>query len=462
MVVAGNAQYTKFLDFAGISNGSSPHGDLVSDGTYLYGMTRFGGANASCSSYGCGVIFKIKPDGTGYFKLLDFDGITNGGTPYGSLIYDGSFLYGMAGSNIFKIKPDGTGYFKLHDFTGTTEGGAIASLISDGTFLYGMTLGGGTVNRGVIFKIKTDGTAYSKLIDFGTAIGIGSRPYGSLFFDGTYLYGMTRQGGSGSAPCGAYGCGTIFKINTDGTGYSDLHDFTIYPDGNSPDGSLISDGTYLYGMTPQIIFKIKPDGTEYTKLLDFTGENGANANGSLVFDGTFLYGMTPYGGTHNKGAVFKIKPEGTEYTKLLDFTGVNGSEPMGALIFDGTILYGMTYSGGTNNMGVIFSLNIGTTTSVKDLASIEKGTEICVFPNPASNAVTIRISTINPKEEFTLKVSDSLGKTVYSETLKEITSSYTKQIALSQLPKGIYFIELQSTSPDYPQKRAEVKKIVLQ
>ena len=41
-----------------------------------------------------GTIFKIKPDGTGYAKLLDFAGVI-GGYPYGSLISDGIFLYGM-------------------------------------------------------------------------------------------------------------------------------------------------------------------------------------------------------------------------------------------------------------------------------------------------------------------------------------------------------------------------------
>ena len=48
---------------------------FISDGTYLYGMTVYGGA------YNDGVVFKIKPDGTGYVKLLDFDSTTNGANP---------------------------------------------------------------------------------------------------------------------------------------------------------------------------------------------------------------------------------------------------------------------------------------------------------------------------------------------------------------------------------------------
>ena len=72
------AQYTKLLDFDSI-NGKYPFGDLFSDGSFLYGITQNGGTNDN------GVVFKIKPDGTGYSKLLDF---TGSGTPVGSLISD--------------------------------------------------------------------------------------------------------------------------------------------------------------------------------------------------------------------------------------------------------------------------------------------------------------------------------------------------------------------------------------
>src|SRR5436309_972904 len=100
-----NAQYTKLLDFAGVTTGSEPfRGNLISDGTYLYGMTQMGGTNDS------GVVFKIKPDGSGDSVLLNFSG-PDGRSPRGSVIYDGTFLYGMSvlgGANnkgtIFKVK----------------------------------------------------------------------------------------------------------------------------------------------------------------------------------------------------------------------------------------------------------------------------------------------------------------------------------------------------------------------
>ncbi|HEX7413866.1 MAG TPA: choice-of-anchor tandem repeat GloVer-containing protein [Bacteroidia bacterium] len=102
----------------------------------------------------------------------------------------GSSSYGT----LFKIKPDGTGYAIMVNFSGTAIGGKPwGSLIYDGTFLYGMTAGGGAYNYGTAFRIKPDGTGYLKLHDFGNSTD-GSIPYGVLYYDGTYLYGMTSQG----------------------------------------------------------------------------------------------------------------------------------------------------------------------------------------------------------------------------------------------------------------------------
>ena len=54
-VFKGQSQFTKILDFNNTGNGLIPKGDLISDGTFLYGMTYAGGP------LGNGLIFKIKP-----------------------------------------------------------------------------------------------------------------------------------------------------------------------------------------------------------------------------------------------------------------------------------------------------------------------------------------------------------------------------------------------------------------
>ena len=74
--------------------------------------------------------------------------------------------------------------------------------------------------------------------------------------------------------------------------------------------------------------KIMPDGTGNTMLLDFAGANGSNPMGSLISDGTFLYGMTSLSGTPGYGSIFKIMSDGTGYDKSLDFAAAaNGSQP---------------------------------------------------------------------------------------------------------------------------------------
>jgi uncharacterized repeat protein (TIGR03803 family) len=350
-----NAQYKKLLDFAGASTGGHPIGDLYDDGTYLYGMTYDGGANDS------GTVFKIKPDGTGFVKLLDFAGVSNGKSPYGSLTSDGTYLYGMTAyggtyndGTIFKIMTDGSGYTKLLDFSGLNGSVGQGSLIYDGVYLYGMTQQGGTYYSGNVFKILPDGSGYTDLLDFNGSTN-GGNPYGSLMSDGNYLYGMTTYGGANSA-------GTLFKVKPDGTSYTLLMDFAA---NSNPEGNVISDGTYLYGTTRAAganglgtVFKIKTDGTGYSDIHDFLGTaDGSTPDGSLLLFGNYMYGMTYDGGSVSSGTMFKMKTDGTGFAKLMDFVVNNGNSPYGSFITDGNYLYGMTDGGGGGN-GTIFRYNI--------------------------------------------------------------------------------------------------------
>jgi|GEM_PF-1259861 len=362
----GKAQFTQIFSFSNqISSHANIYGDLFFDGTYLYGMTENGG------SIGCGDIFKIKPDGTGYDTLHNFKSAT-GCFPYGSLIFDGTFLYGLTyqgGANnlgvIFKIMPNGTGYSVLYDFAGTPDGAnPKGTLTYDGTYLYGTTTAGGintscsNTGCGTIFKIKPDGTSYTKLHDMLFSPG-GPGPQAALLYDGTYLYGMNTYGGGS-------GYGFIFKIMPNGTGYIDIYDFPGAT-GINPYGSLISNGIYLYGMTSggnnpnsSTIFKITKNGGNMTVLHSFSGTNndGYNPWGSLFYDGTYLYGMTKEGAAGVLGGIFKILPSGSGYNQLYSFNGVNsGAGPYGSLISDGTFLYGMT--NGNNAVGNIFKYKIG-------------------------------------------------------------------------------------------------------
>ncbi len=95
----------------------------------------------------------------------------------------------------------------LHSFHGaaTLDGAFLYSNLTLGVddVLYGTTWGGGTGAGGTVFRINTDGTGYAILHNFTFAPGA-SAPYSSLLQarDGA-LYGTTYWGGLG---------GTVFQL----------------------------------------------------------------------------------------------------------------------------------------------------------------------------------------------------------------------------------------------------------
>jgi uncharacterized repeat protein (TIGR03803 family) len=440
------AQFTKLYDFTAVPNGTSPYGSLITDGTFLYGMTKTGGINDK------GTVFKIKQDGSMYAKLFDFDSI-NGANPMGSLFSDGTFLYGMARNGgtanlgvIFKIKPDGTGFLKLFDFTTTNGTHPNGSFISDGTFLYGMTQSGGTGSCGTIIKIKPDGSGFAKIHDFNYTNG--GYPNASLVLDGLFVYGLTEFGG-------ANGFGVIFKMKTDGTAYSTLMDFAGISNGSDEMGSLYSDGTFLYGVTSDggtndlgTIFKIKQDGTMYTKLFDFSGTaDGMNPRGSLISDGTFLYGLTYYGSLYNNGGIFKIKTDGTGFVNLMDFYNQAGCRAYGDLVASGTSLYGLTSGCGLNTYGTIFKFQLPAVGIIENA----EATDINIYPNPSFGQTTISFN--REQKNSTITITDVLGKMIR-------TINFTGNellIDTEGMQKGVYYLRVIDEN-----KKSVNKKIVIQ
>jgi uncharacterized repeat protein (TIGR03803 family) len=169
----------------------------------------------------------------------------------------------------------------LHEFSGGGSDGSAPYYTTPtvtGSTLYGMTRQGGDSNRGTVFKMNTSGAGYTNLHEFAGGASDGREPYGSLTLSGSTLYGMTANGGDSDR-------GTVFQINTDGTGFSLLHEFAS-GDSNErwPYGSLMLDGSTLYGMTANggdsdrgTVFQINTNGTGFSLLHEFAG--GARVGG---------------------------------------------------------------------------------------------------------------------------------------------------------------------------------------
>src|ERR1039458_3516265 len=301
---------------------------------------------------------------------------SDGANPYAGVILSGNTLYGTAnrgGSStygtVFAVNTDGTGFTNLYSFTGGNDGsGLVAGLILSGNTLYGTTPYGGTNGYGTVFKVNTNGTGFTNLHSF-TGVSDGAYPQAGLILSGNTLYGTASQGGTNSG-------GAVFKVNTDGIGFTNLHSFTGVSDGANPQAGLILSGNTLYGTVEYYggtngngggtVFAVNTDGTGFTNLHSFTyGSDGYWPLAGLILSGNTLYGTTPYGGTNGTGTVFAINTNGTGFKTLYSFTAIDpntgtnsdGFYPAAGLILLGSTLYGTTEYSGTNGMGTIFAIN---------------------------------------------------------------------------------------------------------
>jgi uncharacterized repeat protein (TIGR03803 family) len=170
--------------------------------------------------------------------------------------------------------------------------------------------------------------------------------------DGT-LYGMASAG-EGSVR------GTVFRMQPDGNGFTVLKWFTNGLEGTGPYGGLALSGDTLYGATSQggsvgagTLFKVETNGTGFAVLKEFTGTDGASPQGGLTLSGSTLYGTTTSGGGSGNGTLFKLNTDGTSFTVLMHLGGTNGSGPS-ALTLAGNVFYVAAYMGGSSDAGTVF------------------------------------------------------------------------------------------------------------
>jgi uncharacterized repeat protein (TIGR03803 family) len=289
-------------------------------------------------------------------------------------------------TTLYTFNPGSSSAFPASDLTQASDGNYYGTTAEGGTGAFcGISTGCGTV-----FKISPTG-GFLTLYNFCSlpACADGAFPEAGLVQgqDGL-LYGTTYDGGI-STLCGAYGCGTIFKITTNAI-LTTLHSFCIQtgcPDGQLPNAALVegSDGNF-YGTTKSggannasvcwasngsivgcgTAFKVTSDGDLSTLYNFCSAINSQNlcADGyypaaALVqgTDGDF-YGTTSGGGVNQVevatgGTIFKLGTSG-QLTTLYSFCGLSscadGSIPYAPLTEVGSgTFYGTTSAGGTGN-----------------------------------------------------------------------------------------------------------------
>lgn len=388
------------LRYFTMDDGAHPFADLVqaSDGTF-YGTTITGNNSADHDT-----LFLKKPDGTGFAVLTSFgDGTISGNCWGGLLAGSDGMLYGVTYSGgeeeagtVFTISPDGAGFAVLKDLNASaTGGGAYARLMeaADGK-LYGVTFLGGDGNAGTVFKLNPDGSAFTVLKHFDNSV-TGGHPTGALIQGpGGALYGTTLYGGS-------FLYGTIFKLQTDGSGYTVLRHLDASTTGSYPHAGLLlgADGA-LYGVATEggsfgfgTVFKLNSDGTGFTilKSLDsFT--HGAFPCARLIQSGDGkLYGTTLRGGAYDWGTVFEMEPDGTGYRLLrhFDYSTTGGFVYAGVTQGSNGALYGTAGYGWDDDFGTLFRLvpapNAAPTAEAGEDQLIHAGTIVNLNGNASSD-----------------------------------------------------------------------------
>jgi uncharacterized repeat protein (TIGR03803 family) len=413
LAVPASAQtFTVLTNFNG-TNGSYPRAPLTVVGGTLYGTTEYGGNSFTSGSIasGWGTVFKINTDGTGFATLRYFTG-NDGYDVRAGVTIDNSTLYGAASqggisgygvlfrsdtngfsaSNIKNFDPEYSGVGSPYptNYTGVNPS---ATLVLSGSTLYGTASGCGASNSGTLFKVDTNGSNFTVLRNFSS--GEGFPAYPGLLLLGNTLYGALNVNGA----LGGTNSGLIFKINTDGTGYSVLRYMPLAVNDPSLGAStnfegaggpfLMLSGSNFYGtcggggrLGGGTIFKMDTNGSNFTVLKNFsnpsnyiiqiyTNNDGSAPSGRLTLVGNVLYGTASHGGMGGNGTIFQINTDGSGFTVLKTFsallnnipntqtlTNSDGANPTAGLVQSGGTLYGTAFAGGIGGGGTLFAMPI--------------------------------------------------------------------------------------------------------
>ncbi len=390
---------SNFAILDALSSGEStafyPQAQLFVTNSTFYGTTPNGG------TYEGGAFFSGAISGGG----LSTGGL-NGSTgiiPQSGLVASGFYLYGTTSTGasgngaVYRqpigYSPSPSGFYSftnsvatsITNADGANPSGSLA--FADGV-AYGTTVSGGGSGDGSIFSMNTDGSGFSTLFNFptnashpsGNLIAANGAIYGTtsstifginangagftnlyrssylapgLAFDGAALYGVLEFGGS-------QGVGSVFTIQTNGSGFSNLYSFSFSSISEPVAGPVFSAGM-LYGTAEFSfwggVYAVSTNGSNYQLLHSFTFNDGSYPAAQLTVGGSTLYGSTKQGGAYRFGTLFKVNTDGTGFLSMHNFSGLDGASPVTPLVLSGNILYGTTSAAGNGSGGNIFQIN---------------------------------------------------------------------------------------------------------
>jgi uncharacterized repeat protein (TIGR03803 family) len=191
----------------------------------------------------------------------------------------------------------------------------------------------------------------------------GDGPVAALSLSGNTLYGTSEYGGSS-------GSGTVFAINTDGSGFKNLYSFTAASSSN------------------------------------YTNSDGAFPCAGLILSSNTLFGAAENGGYSGNGTLFKVNTNGSGFTVLHTFTAASsfnytnsdGAFPASGLILSSNTLYGTTAGGGSAGDGTVFALSL--TPSAPTITTQPQGQTVQAGNNVAFSVVVSGFPSPNYQWQF--------------------------------------------------------------
>lgn len=92
----------------------------------------------------------------------------------------------------------------------------------------------------------------------------------------------------------------------------------------------------------------------------------------------------------------------------------------------------------------------GCESSNSSIQMLSENSKFSIYPNPANFSITIKADKLSNKD-FELRVINSLGQEMISRTVKNSKNSYEYSLDVSQLPVGIYQLQIKNNSQSHIQ-----------
>jgi hypothetical protein len=190
---------------------------------------------------------------------------------------------------------------------------------------------------------------------------------------------------------------------------------------------------------------------------------------------TFNDGSGPYNYVDNTNCKWLIQPAGAtqiniyftaldlentnDKIKIMDYSQnpsvllatITGNTIPPPLIYNTSSILMIFTSNNTINKGG-WEANYNTTVGIEENEFVNN---MNIYPNPANNNLNLSFN-INTPQNISIKLSNVTGQNVYSETHSNFNGVFNKNIDVSSLSKGVYFVNVLT------EKASITRKIVIQ